>query len=190
MQVMALRSAKNAGLHVKDETLKKAIKYIKKCERIDQRHGGGLHLPTRLAVPGFARTAAGTCVLFLTGEYKAAEIEPAVNYLKKHFDDQRTHFYYGHYYAAHAMHQWGGTPKGAKDWEDWYKRLEDHFLPPAEPGRQLAPRHRAQRSGAGLSDEHRRHRPVGAGQLFAELHLEVIRPRPSRKRQRRSAGRR
>ncbi len=131
MQVMALRSAKNAGLHVKDETLKNAIKYIKKCERkISDTEVGFSYQPG--GSPGFARTAAGTCVLYLTGEYKAAEIEPAVNYLKKHFDASE-HFYYGHYYAAHAMHQWGGTPKGAKDWEDWYKRLENHFLPTQEP---------------------------------------------------------
>src|SRR5262249_9224484 len=31
MQVMALRAAKNAGLHVPDATLKKAIKYIERC---------------------------------------------------------------------------------------------------------------------------------------------------------------
>ena len=36
----------------------------------------------------------------------------------------RSHFWYGHYYASHAMHQVGG-----KEWEDWYNRLCDTFLP-------------------------------------------------------------
>ena len=72
--------------------------------------------------PGFARTAAGLCVLFLSGEYEAKEIPKAVEYLKRNFDSP-IHFYYGHYYAAHAMHQVGG-----KEWEDWYGRLVRYFV--------------------------------------------------------------
>ena len=132
MQVMALRSAKNAGLHVRAKTLKDAINYIRTCECPLKETGemGFSYQPK--GSPGFARTAAGTCVLYLTGEYQAPEIAPAVKYMKKHFDETN-HFYYGHYYAAHAMHQWGGFPQGAKDWEDWYKRLENQFVPHQDP---------------------------------------------------------
>ena len=73
MQVMALRAAKSAGIHVKDETMKKAITYIKRC--YDPRSGGFSYMPG--TGPGFARTAAGVCVLQLTGEYKAKEIPHA-----------------------------------------------------------------------------------------------------------------
>ena len=76
----------------------------------------------RSGAPGFARTAAGLCVMFLSGEYKADEIPRGVEYLKTNFNTS-THFYYGHYYAAHAMHQVGG-----KDWEDWYGRLVQYFV--------------------------------------------------------------
>jgi prenyltransferase beta subunit len=120
MQVMALRAAKNAGMHVPDTTLKKAIAYIKSCYR--PQTGGFTYMP-QSGAPGFARTAAGLCVLFLSGEYEAKEIPKGVEYLKQHFDTF-THFYYGHYYAAHAMHQVGG-----KDWEEWYARLTRYFLP-------------------------------------------------------------
>jgi len=120
MQVMALRAAKNAGMHVPDATLKKAIAYIKSCYR--PQTGGFTYMP-QSGAPGFARTAAGLCVLFLSGEYEAKEIPKGVDYLKQHFDTF-THFYYGHYYAAHAMHQVGG-----KDWEEWYGRLTKYFLP-------------------------------------------------------------
>jgi squalene cyclase len=72
--------------------------------------------------PEFARTAAGACVLFLSGEYTAKEIPKAVEFLKKNFD-ARSHFFYGHYYACHAMHQVGG-----KDWRDWYGKLVKHFV--------------------------------------------------------------
>src|SRR5262245_63192662 len=104
MQVMALRAAKNAGLHVPDTTMKKAIAYIKSC--YNERVGGFSYQPGG-GGPGFARTAAGMCVLFLTGEYNAKEIPRAVDYLKTQFESHQ-HFYYGHYYAAHAMHQVGG----------------------------------------------------------------------------------
>jgi prenyltransferase beta subunit len=124
MQVMALRAAKNAGLHVPDVTLKKAIAYIKSCYQPTQ--GGFTYMPGSGQV-GFARTAAGACVLFLTGEYTSKEIPKAVDYLKAHFDSP-THFYYGHYYASHAMHQVGG-----KDWEDWYGRLVKYFVPRQSP---------------------------------------------------------
>ncbi len=119
MQVMALRAAKNAGMHVPETTLKKAIAYIKSCYR--PTVGGFTYMPSS-GSPGFARTAAGLCVLFLTGEYEAKEIPKGVEYLKAHFDSP-SHFFYGHYYAAHAMHQAGG-----KDWEDWYGRLVQFFV--------------------------------------------------------------
>jgi hypothetical protein len=119
MQVMALRAAKNAGMHVKDETLKQAIGYIKRC--YDVRSGAFTYQPG--SRPGFSRTAAGVCVLQLTGEYKASEIPRAVQYLQDHFD-AREHYWYGHYYAAHAMHQVGG-----KDWQAWYDRMVREFLP-------------------------------------------------------------
>jgi hypothetical protein len=124
MQVMALRAAKNAGHHVPDTTLKKALAYINSCYI---RRSGGFTYQPGSGAPGFARTAAGTCVLFLTGEYNAKEIPEAVRYLERHFDSPQ-HFYYGHYYAAHAMHQVGG-----KQWEDWYGRLVQYFLPQQQP---------------------------------------------------------
>lgn len=119
MQVMALRAGKNAGMHVPDNTMKKALAYVKSCYR--PQVGGFTYMPNSGA-PGFARTAAGLCVLFLTGEYEAKQIPEGVKYLKDHFNSP-IHFYYGHYYAAHAMHQVGG-----KEWEDWYGKLVHYFV--------------------------------------------------------------
>jgi hypothetical protein len=119
MQVMALRAAKNSGLHVRDETMRRAIGYIKRCY---SPHTGGFSYQPG-SPPGFARTAAGVCVLQLTGEYKASEIPDAVAFMKARFFEPY-HFWYGHYYASHAMHQVGG-----REWEDWYNRICDTFLP-------------------------------------------------------------
>lgn len=151
MQVMALRSAKNAGLSVPDVVFegdprsnkKGALDYIEAC--YNDKEGGFTYMP-RSRGAGFARTAAGTCVLFLSGKWDKIKkrdadgkpIEPkegarktkdysrAVKFLQDHFMDSQ-HFYYGHYYAAHSMHSVGG-----KEWEDWYKRLEEFFLAPGQ----------------------------------------------------------
>jgi squalene cyclase len=120
MQVMALRAAKNGGLHVPDATLEKALAYIGRC--YDARSGGYTYQPGSRE-PGFARTAAGVCVLQLGGRYDAQEIRRAVEYLLKNADDKK-HFWYGQYYAAHALHQVGG-----KDWEQWYERIKGRLLP-------------------------------------------------------------
>ena len=66
MQVMALRGAKDRGLHVPDKTMKKALEYINSCYDAVLRR---LHVPAVQPRPGFARTAAGICVLKLGGEY-------------------------------------------------------------------------------------------------------------------------
>ncbi len=42
--------------------------------------------------------------------------------------DDRAHYWYGHYYAAHALNQVGGEL-----WEKYYKKMRD---PPVGPGSQ------------------------------------------------------
>lgn len=120
MQVMALRSAKNGGLHVPDATIQRAIQYIKSC--YDEPTGGFGYQHNSRHKPGFARTAAGICVLQLCGAYDAAEIPKGVAYLKANFDT-KDHYWYGHYYAAHAMHTIGG-----EEWDAWYERIRTAFL--------------------------------------------------------------
>jgi hypothetical protein len=132
MQVMALRSARNGGLSVPDATFEKAIRYIRDCYRPSA--GGFTYMPSS-GSPGFARTAAGCCVLLLSGKYDrkdvkkdyGIDIDKAVEYLKRNSDSPQ-HFYYGHYYAAHAMHQFGARGgEGEKDWEAWYAKMEKYF---------------------------------------------------------------
>jgi len=119
MQVMALRGAKDSGIHVPDRTMKQALKYIDSC--YDPYSGGYTYQPYSRA-PGFARTAAGICVMKLVGEYDK-KIDKSIEYLKRSMESPREHYWYGHYYACHAMYQIGG-----KDWDDYYAMIKKQFL--------------------------------------------------------------
>jgi len=119
MQVMALRGAKDSGLHVPDDKMKNAIKYIDNCR--DPRTGG-YRYQVGGGPAGYARTAAGVCVLQLCGEYDKKDIASAVKYLDNTGED-RQHWWYGAYYAAHAYHQVGG-----KEWEAFYDKMKTKLL--------------------------------------------------------------
>ena len=124
MQVMALRGAKDSGINVPDDTMKKAVAYINRCH--DTRSGGYRYQPYSQG-PGYARTAAGVCVLQLCGDYEAKQIAKAVEWMENKRDDDQ-HYWYGHYYASHAFHQIGG-----KKWEDYYTRIKTKLLATQKP---------------------------------------------------------
>jgi len=118
MQVMALRGAKDSGMHVPDSTFRKALEYIDKC--YDERSGGYQYQPGSRA-PGFARTAAGVCVTKLVGEYER-DVSRSVQFMKDQINTKE-HYFYGHYYACHAFHQVGG-----KEWTTYYEKTKDILL--------------------------------------------------------------
>jgi squalene cyclase len=124
MQVMALRAAKNSGLYVPDQTIRRAIDYINLCH--DAPTGGYRYQPG-VREPAYARTAAGVSVLYLTGRYDAREIARAVDFME-HLGEETGRFWYGQYYAAHAMHQVGG-----RKWEDWYAKTRRKLLARQSP---------------------------------------------------------
>ena len=126
MQVMALRGAKDSGLQVPDKTMDNAVEYINKCR---DRNSGGYKYQPYQNPPGYARTAAGVCVLYLCGKYDADEIKKAVQYMERTADD-RQHYWYGHYYAAHALNQVGAEEWGREAWEKYYERMKATLLRP------------------------------------------------------------
>ena len=71
---------------------------------------------------GGGTCTGGVCVLQLCGRYDADVIGKEVKSLANTGDD-RAHYWYGHYYACHAMNQVGG-----EQWEKYYKRMRDHLL--------------------------------------------------------------
>lgn len=134
MQVMALRAAKNSGIHVPDETLDRAIAYVMRC--YNPQKGAFSYQPG--TAPGYARTAAGTCVLQLTMKYDTRQLTPeqlkekeakdraianGIRYLHS-MSGRGGHYWYGNYYACHALHQAGG-----KEWKQYYENMRSTLLP-------------------------------------------------------------
>ncbi len=131
-QMMALRAARNCGLHVPKETVTRCVDYVKDCQHED---GGFKYRRTR-GESLFPRSAAATVALYNSGldEENSPELRRAVKYLYRYKPSDavlryETHYYYGHYYAAQAMWQTGET---GPYWPQWYPAVRDQLV-----GRQL-----------------------------------------------------
>ena len=128
-QVMALRSARNAGIQVPKKTMENAISYVKKCQTSD----GGFAYMVGSGGSMFPRSAAGLASLYYAGIYKGKEVENGLTYMmnqKKNgiISSGGGWFYYGHYYASQAMFQAGG-----KYWAEWYPAIRDKIIKTQTP---------------------------------------------------------
>lgn len=127
-QIMALRSARNAGFFVPKQTVDKCIKYVKDCQ---DPISGGFRYMKQGGPAAFARTAAGVVALYSSGVYKGPEIEAGLKYLMSfnkpnrpmHRDVPDLHYFYGHYYAVQAMWTAGGSY-----WTEWYPAIRDELI--------------------------------------------------------------
>jgi len=126
-QVMALRAAHNAGIHVPKGTIDNAIRYVE--ESFHERSGafmyqhepggpGGRVMQSRVS---FALTAAGVTALYGAGVYEGRKIEAGLAYMahnapSRHEARNTFDYYYGMYYATQAAFQRGGDY-----WERWHR---------------------------------------------------------------------
>jgi hypothetical protein len=123
-QVMALRAARNAGLHVSRECIDRTIRYVKESQNPD----GGFAYMLDGGDSGFARSAAGVVALYSAGVYEGPEITKGLDYLMQFRPEpgmvrRETYYFYGHYYAVQAMWQAGGTY-----WSRWYPAIRDELV--------------------------------------------------------------
>ena len=123
-QIMALRSARNAGLSVPKQTIDRAIEYVKQCQNPAD---GGFRYMLSSGGSAFPRSAAGVASLFYAGIYEGDDIQRGLNYLMKEGENitfrSGGHYYYGHYYAGQAMYLAGG-----EYWEQWYPKIRDELV--------------------------------------------------------------
>jgi squalene cyclase len=125
-QVMALRSARDAGIKVQKDTIDKAINYVKQCQNPD----GGFNYQLGMGSgSGFARTAAGTAALYYAGVFQDDSIQRGLKYLMGRLpaagNQQMAegNWYYGQYYAVQAMFLAGGDY-----WGKWYPAIRETLI--------------------------------------------------------------
>jgi hypothetical protein len=123
-QVMALRSARNAGIKVPKETIDRAVDYIRACQNPD----GGFKYMLQTGGSAWPRTAAGVATLFYAGIYEDDSIDRGLDYLIQTAlpgatSPSQAHYYYGHYYAVQAMYLAGG-----ERWGQWWPAIREELL--------------------------------------------------------------
>lgn len=128
-QIMALRSARNAGLSVPKTTIDRAIAYVRACQNPAD---GGFRYMLNAGGSAFPRSAAGVASLYYAGVYQDQAIQRGLDYLLRTGleDSQRSggHYFYGHYYAAQAMFLAGGDY-----WQQWYPHIRDELIRSQQP---------------------------------------------------------
>ncbi len=128
-QIMALRSARNAGIEIPKETIDRAVDYVRKCQNPD----GGFKYQLTTGMSMWPRSAAGVASLFYAGIYKDDAIDRGVAYLQENAmpgDGNRpaAHYYYGHYYAVQSMYLAGGEA-----WAKWWPAIRQELLSKQQP---------------------------------------------------------
>lgn len=123
-QVMALRSARNAGLEVSKTVIDKAVKYIRECQNPD----GGFRYMSQSGSSLWPRSAAGVASLYYAGIYDDQAVRDGINYLMVNAMPNNpvrseTHYWYGMYYTAQAMYLAGGD-----NWARWWPEARTEIL--------------------------------------------------------------
>ncbi|MFG0306969.1 MAG: prenyltransferase/squalene oxidase repeat-containing protein [Phycisphaerales bacterium JB040] len=123
-QVMALRSARNAGIEVAAETIDNAVEYVRNCQNPD----GGFKYQLEGGISAWPRTAAGVATLFYAGIYEDESIDRGLEYLKREAlpgtgRATPAHRQYGNYYAVQAHFLAGGDA-----WAAWWPAIRRELL--------------------------------------------------------------
>lgn len=124
-QIMALRAARNCGLHVPKTTVDQCTEYVRKSQVAD---GGFRYQLSGRPTSAFPRTAAGVVALYSAGIYEGRDIDRGLDYISR-YEPQGdmlrydAHYYYGQYYAVQAMWQAGG-----ERWKRWYPAIRGELI--------------------------------------------------------------
>jgi hypothetical protein len=123
-QVMALRSARNAGLSVPKATIDRAVAYVRQCQNPGD---GGFRYMLSAGESAFPRSAAGVATLYYAGIYDDEAIDQGLDYLLRAGGGGAIggggHYYYGQYYAAQAMYLAGGDY-----WAEWFPKVRQALV--------------------------------------------------------------
>lgn len=128
-QVMALRSARNAGLETNKNVIDKAVQYVRACQNPD----GGFRYQMNQGQSAWPRSAAGVATMYYAGIYEDRAVDSGLTYLREagfpgRTGSQQIHYWYGQYYTAQAMFLSGGS-----GWGDWWPQGRAEILKSQSP---------------------------------------------------------
>ncbi|MCH8508856.1 MAG: terpene cyclase/mutase family protein [Phycisphaerales bacterium] len=129
-QIMALRSARNAGIEVSSRVIDRAVAYVRRCQNPD----GGFKYQADSGASAWPRSAAGVASLYYAGIYEGSDIDRGLRYLEVNAMPgaggamSRAHYFYGHYYAVQAMYLAGGP-----SWAAWWPAIRNELLNTQNP---------------------------------------------------------
>ncbi|RMH29620.1 MAG: prenyltransferase [Planctomycetota bacterium] len=129
-QIMALRSARNAGIEVSSVVIDRAVEYVRRCQNPD----GGFKYQLESGASAWPRSAAGVASLFYAGIYTDEAIDRGLDYLEtsalpgRANLQSRAHYHYGHYYAVQAMYLAGG-----ERWSRWWQAVREEMVSSQNP---------------------------------------------------------
>ena len=122
-----LRAARDAGVLVDHNVVKRGLNYLKQSQKRDGSFQYSLHQDQS----SYALTAAALSSFFLYGQYRDDRDHTFKRGIKYMRDQLRgrvdvSWYYYGHFYAAWACWQWDGhtwTPSSKHLWGWWHSRV-------------------------------------------------------------------
>lgn len=126
MVFVALASARQAGIVVPNETIAKVVTYFESAT--SQQTGGFNYVPSGVQKnDSIACTGGGAYAAQLAGERGSEMVMSALRFLKERspgiIDNNFGEYYYGHYYAIHAMVQ-----AGDEYYSEWYPLIRDALI--------------------------------------------------------------
>jgi len=123
MVFIALASARQAGIMVPNESIKRVVSYLEGAQNM--ANGGFSYAPTGKGV-SVPCTGGGLYVAQLCGQRDSQMVKAAIRYMQN-LDDgifkHTSHYYYLHYYAIQGMVQ-----AGDEEYAQWYPKIRDGLL--------------------------------------------------------------
>ncbi len=128
-QIMALRSARNAGIEIPKSVIDKAVDYVRRCQNPD----GGFMYQLPSGMSAWPRSAAGVSSLYYAGIYKDDALTKGIDYLLRNAMPDSpgrsdSHYWYGKYYTAQSMYLAGGEP-----WARFWPATREELLRTQQP---------------------------------------------------------
>jgi len=112
--IVSLYAARNAGIHVSNESLSNALKYMDSC-RSKSSGGYGYTSPSGARV---TLTAIGSLCFSLAKQKSSESYKKTLDNLKKHINHRETNYpFYYEYYMSQALFHADSTL-----WEEWNKK--------------------------------------------------------------------